>query len=143
MVIPETLNRSDPFESRIAIAAALEKIAPLLSAQLVVPVFDFLVIQEALGDRHGEVRRTMLTAGIAIIDAHGDKTVAELMKMFEEYLAKDGPSSETADFIKEAVVIVCPLHNVSRHVLTRLSSLVVSQVISSPPTHAFLKSSTD
>jgi hypothetical protein len=29
-----------------------------------------------------------------------------LMKMFEDYLGRSGPSSETADYIKEAVVIV-------------------------------------
>lgn len=106
MVIPETVNRADPFEARIAIAAALEKMAPLLTDSLIVPIFDFLVVKEALGDRHGEVRRTMLNAGIAIIDAHGGKVVAELMKMFEGYLAKGGESTETADYIKEAVVIV-------------------------------------
>ena len=28
------------------------------------------------------------------------------MQMFEDYLGKSGPSSESADYIKEAVVIV-------------------------------------
>lgn len=106
MIIPETVNRADPFEARVAIALALEKIAPLLPDSLVHPVFDFLVGKEALGDRHGQVRRAMLGAATAIIDLHGSKSVTELMKMFEDHLAQATPSSETADYIKEAVVIV-------------------------------------
>lgn len=109
MIIPETVNRADPFESRVAIALALEKIAPLLPDSLVHPVFDFLVAKEALGDRHGQVRRAMLSAATAIVDLHGSKSVAELMKMFEDHLGQSTPSSETADYIKEAVVIVCPI----------------------------------
>jgi hypothetical protein len=106
MVIPETVNRADPFEARVAIALAFERLAPLMPDSLVDPVFNFFVVQEALGDRNGKVRRAMLDAATAIIDLHGSKSVAELMKMFEDYLGRSGPSSETADFIKEAVVIV-------------------------------------
>lgn len=106
MIIPETVNRADPFEARVAIALALEKISPLIPDNLVHPIFDFLVVKEALGDRNGQVRRAMLGAATAIIDLHGSKSVAELMKMFEDHLGSTAPSSETADYIKEAVVIV-------------------------------------
>ena len=109
MIIPETVNRTDPYEARVAIALAFQRLAPLMSDALVDPVFEFFVVKEALGDRHGAVRRGMLDAATAIIDLHGQKSVAELMKMFEEYLGRSGPSSETADYIKEAVVIVCPI----------------------------------
>ena len=109
MIIPETVNRTDPYEARVAIALTFERLAPLMPDALVDPVFEFFVVKEALGDRHGAVRRGMLDAATAIIDLHGQKSVAELMKMFEEYLGRSGPSSETADYIKEAVVIVCPL----------------------------------
>ena len=106
MVIVATLNRPDPFESRVAIASGLDKMAPLITQSMVVPIFEFLIDQEALGDRHSEVRRTMLNAAIAIIDLHGGEAVTNLMKMFEDYLAKSHPDTDTADYIKEAVVIV-------------------------------------
>ncbi|KAK4684697.1 hypothetical protein P7C73_g5471, partial [Tremellales sp. Uapishka_1] len=106
MVIPESLNRADPFEVRVAIALGLEKLAPLLQDTYVAPIFGFLVTREALGDRHAEVRRAMLNAAISIVDIHGGKAVASLMKMFEDYLTSTAPSSETADYVKEAVVIL-------------------------------------
>lgn len=111
MVIPETVNRADPFETRVAIALALERMSPLLSDDMINPVFNFLVVQEALGDRSSQARRAMLNAGIAMIDLHGGKSVAGLMQMFEDYLGKTGPSSETSDYIKEAVVIVSANQN--------------------------------
>ena len=106
MIIPETVNRADPYEARVAIALALEKMSPLIPDNLVHPIFDFLVVKEALGDRNGQVRRAMLGAATTIVDLHGSKSVAELMKMFEDHLGQNVPSSETADYIKEAVVIV-------------------------------------
>ncbi|KAK8869849.1 hypothetical protein IAR55_000417 [Kwoniella newhampshirensis] len=106
MVIPETVNRPDPWDARVAIALALEKMAPLLSASMVAPIFDFLINKESLGDCHSEVRRAMLNAAIAIIDLHGGEAVTGLMKTFEDYLSNAAPSSETDDFVKEAVVIL-------------------------------------
>ncbi|WVQ78033.1 hypothetical protein IAT38_000114 [Cryptococcus sp. DSM 104549] len=106
MIIPETVNRPDPWEARVAIATALEKTAPLLSEDMIAPIFDFLIKQEVLGDRHSAVRSAMLNAAIKIIDLHGGKTVASLMKRFEDYLGSAVPSSETTDYIKEAVVIL-------------------------------------
>ncbi|WVF72242.1 hypothetical protein IAT40_007054 [Kwoniella sp. CBS 6097] len=106
MIIPETVNRPDPWDARVAIATALEKLAPLLSTTFIAPIFEFLINKEALGDRHSEVRRTMLNAAIAIIDLHGGEVVDGLMKMFEDYLGSGVPSSETADYVKEAVVIL-------------------------------------
>ena len=125
MVIAETLSRTDPFQARIAVATTLEKMARLLSQDMVAPIFDFLVAREALGDRHPDVRKALLSAGIAIIDLHGELAVTSLMKMFEDYLGKSGQSSETADFIKEAVVIV------SRVVaFERLNNVISSSVVS-------------
>jgi hypothetical protein len=99
MIIPETVNRTDPYETRVAIALSFQRLAPLMSDTLVDPVFEFFVVKEALGDRHGAVRRGMLDAATAIIDLHGSRSVAELMKMFEDYLGRSGPSSETADYV--------------------------------------------
>ncbi|ODO11508.1 hypothetical protein I350_00288 [Cryptococcus amylolentus CBS 6273] len=106
MIIPETVNRPDPWEARVAIALALEKTAPLLSTSLIAPIFDFLIKQETLGDRSEAVRSAMLSAAIKIIDLHGGDAVTSLMKTFEDHLGADLPSSETADYIKEAVVIL-------------------------------------
>jgi hypothetical protein len=108
MVILDTVNRSDPFAARIAIASALEKMAPQIGQESVSSLFDFFISKEALGDRHSEVRRTMLNAAIAVVDLHGAEAVSSLMKMFEEYLGRTGPSSDTDDYTKEAVVIVSP-----------------------------------
>jgi hypothetical protein len=108
MVIPETVNRQDPFEARVAIALALERITPLLSNSLVEPIINFMVFGEALGDRNSAVRKAMLEAATAIVDRHGGKSIATLMLTFEDYLGRSTPSSETDDYIKEAVVIVSP-----------------------------------
>lgn len=106
MVILETLNREDPWESRVAIALAIQKMAPQLSTAQVEPVFTFLINEQALGDRHGAVRRAMLDAGIAILDLHGGECIASLMKTLEDYLATAKSTTEAEDYIKEAVVIV-------------------------------------
>lgn len=105
MVIPETVNRPDPYEARVAVAATLEKLAPLVSDALVTPILEFLINKEALGDRHEEVRRTMLDAAVAIVEVHGKKDISGLMAMFEGHLAKPS-TSQTSDYIKEAVVIL-------------------------------------
>ena len=107
MVIPESVNRADPFEARVAVAMALSQLTPSITQDLIVPIFEFLIVKGALGDRHSAVRKGLLDAGIALIDLHGAEAVANLMKMFEDYLGKPGKStSETDDYIKEAVVIV-------------------------------------
>lgn len=136
MVIPETLSRPDPFEARVAVALTVEKMAPLLAQAQIAPVFDFLVFQEALGDRHSEVRKTLLDAGIAIIDLHGGEAVTLLMKTFEDYLGRSGKSSETEDYIKEAVVIVRQTVSLKQMLIT-ISFSVDSLDISTQTTHAF------
>ena len=105
MVIAETVNRGDPWESRVAIAIALQNMIPLTPNTAVTPLFDFFITREALGDRNPEVRRKMLDAAISLIDLQGAKEIAGLMKMFEDHLGQ-ASSSETSDDIKEAVVIV-------------------------------------
>ena len=105
MVILETVSRADPWESRVAIATGLTNMSLLTPQSLMATLFDFFINREALGDRHPEVRRTMLGAAISLIDLHGAKEIAGLMKMFEDHLAQPS-SSETSDNIKEAVVIV-------------------------------------
>lgn len=105
MVLESSLNRSDPFHIRLAIADAFTALAPVFTPDNVVPFFKFLVDAEALGDRGPTVRRAMLDAGAAVIDAQGSSRLGELIAIFEGCLSK--PSvSETSDHISEAVVIV-------------------------------------
>jgi len=106
MVIRETVDRDDPYESRAAIAFALATMASLISPDSISVIFDFLITAGPLGDRNLEVRSTMLNAAIAMIDIHGKQVLAETMMTFEDYLARPGSSTETDDYIKEAVVVV-------------------------------------
>ncbi|GBE83943.1 eIF-2-alpha kinase activator GCN1 [Sparassis crispa] len=113
MVIAQSLDRSDPWQARVAIARSFELLSPAFTAEDVDPFFKFLILDEALGDRYADVRRGMLSAGTAVIDLHGLAHLAELIAMFESHLSATGSSTETADFIKEAVVIL--FGRVARH----------------------------
>lgn len=114
MLVASSIDRADPWPTRLAISGALELLAPHFTEDTVVPLFKFLIHDEGLGDRHPDVRRAMLQAGTAVIDSHGPSRLAELISMFEKYLASPSSSSnETSDYIKEAVVIL--FGRVARH----------------------------
>ncbi|KAA1470496.1 ARM repeat-containing protein [Dentipellis sp. KUC8613] len=113
MLVEQSLDRQDPWQARLAIALTLQLLAPAFGDVDVVPFFEFLVNDEALGDRNADVRRGMLDAGAAVIDLHGSTRLAELISMFETHLAGSHPTSETADFIQEAIVIL--FGRVARH----------------------------
>ncbi|KAI9508386.1 ARM repeat-containing protein [Russula earlei] len=113
IVDERSLGRLDPWQARLAIAQTLEHLAPAFSEEVTVPFFDFLVKEEALGDRSAEVRRGMLDAGSAIIDHRGSRHLAELITMIETHLAGPPPTSETADVIHEALVIL--FGRIARH----------------------------
>ena len=136
MIILETVDRQDPFEARVAIGLSFEKLSPLIPQDAVVPIFDFFVSREALGDRHGQVRKAMLSAASALVDLHGGSHVAELMRMFETTLASSA-KSETADFIQEAVVIVSRFIAVCSRLADRSSSSEDWPSILTRMTHAF------
>lgn len=87
--------------------------APVFSLQLLEPFFEFLLSQEALGDRHPHVRSAMLSAASKVIDLHGTKHLQALISTFEKHLATSTGSSETADYVKEAAVIL--LGRTARH----------------------------
>lgn len=61
MVIQESLNREDPWRSRVAEADALGHLAPTFGDADIGPLFDLLIDQQSLGDRNEEVRSKMLT----------------------------------------------------------------------------------
>ncbi|KAJ7720581.1 armadillo-type protein [Mycena maculata] len=113
MVIAASLDRSDPWQARVATSHAFELLSPLLPEDEVEPFFTFLIQDEALGDRTPEVRRGMLNAGTAVIDLHGASRLAPLISMFENHLGQSSPATETGDQIKEAVVIL--FGRVARH----------------------------
>ena len=113
MLIAQSVDRSDPWPTRLAIARSFELLAPSFTEDVLVPWFIFLTQKEALGDRHPDVRRGMLQAGTVVIDNHGAKRLAELIALFEEYLAMTGAVTEATDHIKEAVVIL--FGRVARH----------------------------
>ena len=113
MVIAQSLDRADPWPTRAAIARTLELLAPAFSDEDVEPFFKFLIQDEALGDRHPDVRRCMLTAGTTVIDLHGKAHLPGLIAMFEAQLSGSTPATEAADQIKEATVIL--FGRVARH----------------------------
>ncbi|KAJ7449659.1 armadillo-type protein [Mycena latifolia] len=113
MVIAASLDRSDPWQARVAASYTFELLSPLLPEDEVQPFFTFLIQDEALGDRTAEVRRGMLSAGTAVIDLHGAARLPALISMFENHLGQPSPATETGDQIKEAVVIL--FGRVARH----------------------------
>jgi hypothetical protein len=106
MVIAQSLDRSDPWAARLATARSFEHLAPFFLDSGLEPFFNFSIKDQALGDRAPDVRRGMLSACTSIIDLHGALRLAALIQIFEDHLAQPGLSSETDDYIKEAVVIL-------------------------------------
>jgi hypothetical protein len=105
MVIESTINRSDPWPTRVAIGHSFKHLAPSFIQPEIEPFFIFLIKEEALGDREVDVRRAMLDAGTAVIDLHGALSLPGLISMFEAQLGTDS-TTETQDQIQEAVVIL-------------------------------------
>ncbi|KAG1762385.1 armadillo-type protein [Suillus occidentalis] len=104
MVIASSLDRSDPWATRVAVALAFEHLAQSFTEDQIEPFFVFLIKDEALGDRSPDVRRGMLRAGTAVARV---------------------PRTTTGDQIKEAVVIL--FGRVARHLDasdTRIPSIV-------------------
>lgn len=113
MVIAQSLDRADPWSARVATAQTFKLLASSFTEAEVEPFFKFLIEDQALGDRTPDVRQQMLTAGTSVIDLHGASRLAALIKIFETRLANSAASSETDDYIKEAVVIL--FGRVARH----------------------------
>ncbi|TIA83681.1 hypothetical protein E3P98_00634 [Wallemia ichthyophaga] len=104
MIIPETIDRTDPWETRNAIAGSLLSLSSSFDEKEIVGLFDFMTKGEALGDAHPSVRREMLEAGITVIDIKGKEALQPLIEMFESTL-KQTSTTETQDMVFEAVVI--------------------------------------
>jgi hypothetical protein len=106
MVIASTLDRSDPWEARVATADSFYYTAPIFLEEQIIPFFQFLVQEEALGDRHPDVRRRMLEAGMLVIQLHGRGHIAGLISSFEKYLGAPSSGTDARDHIRQAVVIL-------------------------------------
>jgi hypothetical protein len=106
MVIASTLDRSDPWEARHATAESFYQLAALISTDHIISFFQFLIQDEALGDRHAEVRRRMLEAGMLILQLHGKSQLPGLISTFEGCLASKEAATESSDHIRQAVVIL-------------------------------------
>jgi len=83
-----------------------------MTSKDVLPFFQFLVNEEALGDRNSDVRRGLLTAGTAVIDLYGKPCLADLISLFEGRLAQN-THTDAGDQVHEAVVVL--LGRVARH----------------------------
>jgi HEAT-like repeat len=106
MLVEPSPERLDPWVTRKAIALTFEYLAEDLPKDEIVPLFSFLLRDDALGDRNPDVRRGMLNVGTTVIDFHGKSHLPDLLSMFEHHLALKVSSSEAADYIREALVIL-------------------------------------
>ncbi|KAF8343178.1 armadillo-type protein [Cantharellus anzutake] len=106
MLIERSLEQSDPWPTREAISWTFEQLAQVLPSDELLPFFEFLIREEALGDRHASVRRRMLEAGVAVIDMRGQEKLQELLAEFENQLPATYSSTEIADWVREALVIL-------------------------------------
>ncbi|KAA1088540.1 translational activator of GCN4 [Puccinia graminis f. sp. tritici] len=113
MIIPESLDRNDPWQHRLAQAQAFCLLAPSWENDDILPLFDFLVAQKALGDRNEEVRTRMLAAGNAAIDLRGSEHLEKLISILEDILTRSGTGTDAADHITEAAVLL--FGRVARH----------------------------
>ncbi|CAO3648342.1 unnamed protein product [Cunninghamella blakesleeana] len=106
MVIPETLDRQDPWQSRSGLALAFKKSAQYLQVNNVIGFCEFLINDQALGDRHEQVRKQMVDAGLAVVNAYGkqDDVQQQMLQLFESYLAKEKSAKD--DDIRQSVVIL-------------------------------------
>ena len=60
MIKPESLNKKDPWEARVGLALALGALAISMRSSDLIPFFEFLINDEAVGDVHAQVRQKML-----------------------------------------------------------------------------------
>ncbi|KAI9477816.1 MAG: armadillo-type protein [Benjaminiella poitrasii] len=106
MVIPETLDRKDPWEARVGLALTLKAVAPFMQLENASNFCKFLINDLVLGDRNEQVRKFMLEAGLAVISAYGNIDCEEFLQTFETYLNAKTDNSDVQDYIRQAVVIL-------------------------------------
>ncbi|CRK37028.1 hypothetical protein BN1708_007283 [Verticillium longisporum] len=104
--MPKKLDLADPWEGRHGIGSAFKELGPHMKKQQLDPFFDFLIQKGPLGDQNAAVRSEMLEAAIGAIDYHGKSMIDRLMTAFEKTLEGPDKSTESADRVSEAVIIM-------------------------------------
>ncbi|KAJ3197163.1 translational activator of GCN4 [Irineochytrium annulatum] len=107
MVIPESLEKEDDWKSRSGVALALKACSENIEdSGSLRKLFEFLIEEEALGDRDERVRGLLLEAGIAAVGFSGREHVSDLLKVFSACLSRPAGTSKTSDWVRESVVIL-------------------------------------
>ncbi|KAI9818321.1 MAG: translational activator of GCN4 [Thelocarpon impressellum] len=100
------LALKDSWEARSGVALAFKELAVVFEESQLVAFITFLIDAGPLGDRNSTVRDEMVDAATTIIGSHGQSSVEKLMKIFENTLEAPDSSSETHDWVNEAVIIL-------------------------------------
>ncbi|PWA03181.1 hypothetical protein BB558_000655 [Smittium angustum] len=132
IVIPETANKVDPFESRVSVAWAIKHLAPLMDSKAQAePMVKFLLDKEALGDRNSEVREAMLEAGVEIVSSHKFSNPEVLIDYLELWLSKPEKNTNLHDSMRESIIVLLGtlasnLPNNDSRIASAVKNLVVS-----------------
>lgn len=104
--MPRKMDLKDPWEARSGIASAFKELANTFDPSKLVSFISFLISDGPLGDSNVTVRDEMIDCATAVIGAHGQDKVEELMSAFEATLEGSEAGSEISDQVSEAVVIL-------------------------------------
>ncbi|KAI9717380.1 MAG: hypothetical protein M1812_004732 [Candelaria pacifica] len=104
--MPRKMDTRDPWEARSGIAQAFKELTSVFEIACLVPFIGFLVDDGALGDCDVNVREEMIDAATSIIAMHGQSSVEELMRTFEQTLQAPDKGSEASDRVNEAAIIL-------------------------------------
>lgn len=95
----------DHWEPRQGLGLALQYLAGSLTTSEQIEKATNFLVKEGLIDRKEAVRKTMLSAAMAIIDLHGKSTAEDLLPVFEEFL-DNAPKEQKYDDARQSVVIL-------------------------------------
>mmetsp|Transcript_36317 Transcript_36317/g.82796 ORF Transcript_36317/g.82796 Transcript_36317/m.82796 type:complete len:2659 (-) Transcript_36317:74-8050(-) len=90
--------------ARSGVGLSLGAMAPVLAPANLPVVFHFLT-NTALKDNDENVRQHMTQAGLKLLDKHGKQEVEKLVVVFEKYLERATGDTDSADMVREAVVV--------------------------------------
>ncbi|ODV96908.1 hypothetical protein PACTADRAFT_1492 [Pachysolen tannophilus NRRL Y-2460] len=108
LVIQSSISdQKDRWEERSGVALSLKFLSPLFKdTSSVVKVFEFLIVEKALGDKEPIVRQELQEAGIEVINLNGFKNIESLVPIFEACLSEKDVGSKVQDNIRESVIIL-------------------------------------
>ncbi|KAL4792882.1 armadillo-type protein [Aspergillus venezuelensis] len=132
--MPKKVDTTDIWEPRSGIALAFGAMQSLFEGEQIVSFLRFLIERGPLIDKSGVVRAQMADSGKAVIAAHGQEKVEELMKLLQTTLETSDKGSETSDLLNEAVVVL--YGSLARHLKSddpRLQT-VIKRLLATLPT---------